>query len=267
MLGGRHPDPARGRAAHPRPGPAGLLAPRPARPTSRRTGSARSRRTSSPSWTPPAWTARTSSDTTEAVPWLVPQDAPRRAGRLPHRALDAAPERTGPLDDPLAATPAQLVHVRRAGAGAPELVMARTLGPALRLSGLPADLAEVRPAHGQPRRRCAAHSRGTRRLRAGHRGTSPGAAARGGVDLVWPPTTYVWGWHDPSLGRARPRRPATTSPGTTSSSSWTPVTGCPSCIPTRWPVPSSTASSTRADRARDGRRETPAQSSEMDSTS
>ena len=41
---------------------------------------------------------------------LAPRRPPRRPGRVAHGAVDAPPERAGPVDDPLAAAAAQLVH-------------------------------------------------------------------------------------------------------------------------------------------------------------
>ncbi len=83
----------------------------------------------------------------------------------------------------------------------PELVLSHTLGPALRLSGLPAHLAE------QYGRRFA----GAAALRgplawyraAGRRPPWQVLDAVGaGAAAVTVPTTYVWGRHDPALGRA-----------------------------------------------------------------
>ena len=250
VLGGCHPDPARGRAAHPRPGPAGLLAegPSPSDVSAYRVGTL--------AQDVLAVMDAAGVDSAHvvghrqggAVAWYLGTHHAER-GRLPHRALDAAPERTGPLDDPLAATPARLVHVRRAGAGA----RARH-GPHAG-AGAPA----VGTA-GRPRRRYAQRLGSPSALR-GPLAWYQAAARRPPwdpswapltprqVDLVNPPTTYVWGWHDPSLGRAPAEATRDRVAGDYLFVGTGAVTGCPSCIPTRWPVPSSTASSTRYGRA------------------
>jgi pimeloyl-ACP methyl ester carboxylesterase len=83
----------------------------------------------------------------------------------------------------------------------PELVLSHTLGPALRLSGLPAHLAQ---RYGRRFSGAAAlHGPLAWYRAAGRRppwqvldGVGAGAA------FVAVPTTYVWGRHDPALGRA-----------------------------------------------------------------
>ena len=83
----------------------------------------------------------------------------------------------------------------------PELVLSRTLGPALRRSGLPAHLAA------QYARRFASPS-ALRGPLAWYRaaGRRPPwqvlDAVGAGAGPVTVPTTYVWGQHDPALGRA-----------------------------------------------------------------
>ena len=85
----------------------------------------------------------------------------------------------------------------------PEQVLARTLGPALRLSGLPAGLAaEYGQRFGSPE---ALHGplawyRAVVRRPPWQLGRPASAARDVGV-----PTTYVWGRHDPALGRAAAR--------------------------------------------------------------
>jgi pimeloyl-ACP methyl ester carboxylesterase len=83
----------------------------------------------------------------------------------------------------------------------PELVLSRTLGPALRRSGLPAHLCD------QYARRFASPS-ALRGPLAWYRaaGRRPPwqvlDAVGAGAGPVTVPTTYVWGQHDPALGRA-----------------------------------------------------------------
>jgi pimeloyl-ACP methyl ester carboxylesterase len=82
----------------------------------------------------------------------------------------------------------------------PELLLAHTLGPALRLSGLPAALAD----------RYARRFSDPSALRgplawyraAGRRPPWQLVGPGGGSSDVGVPTTYVWGSHDPALGRA-----------------------------------------------------------------
>jgi len=83
----------------------------------------------------------------------------------------------------------------------PELVLSRTLGPALRRSGLPAHLAQMYA------RRFASVSALNGPLAwyraAGRRPPWEVLDAVGaGAAAVTVPTTYVWGRHDPALGRA-----------------------------------------------------------------
>ena len=180
-----------------------------------------------------------------AVAWHL-GDAPRRAGRLPHRAVDAPPRRPRPLDDPVAGS--------RCAAGTRSRCRFRCC---------PSSCWRTRCA-----RRCACRDCRPTSPSATPRGWRSPSALRG--PLAWyraaarrPPWEPRWAVaardgvdrrrrpHDVRLGLARPRarpcarprRRATTSPATTSSSSWTPATGCPSCTRTRWPGPSSTASS------------------------
>jgi pimeloyl-ACP methyl ester carboxylesterase len=84
----------------------------------------------------------------------------------------------------------------------PELVLAHTLRPSLRLSGLPDHLAERYAARlASPsalRGPLAWYRAAARRPPWEVLGLATGGAA-GEVDV---PTTYVWGWHDPALGRA-----------------------------------------------------------------
>lgn len=81
----------------------------------------------------------------------------------------------------------------------PELVLSRTLEPALRLSGLPAGL-----AHRYARRLAdpaALHGPLAWYRAAGRRPPWQLVGAAGGGEVTVP-TTYVWGAHDPALGRS-----------------------------------------------------------------
>ena len=83
----------------------------------------------------------------------------------------------------------------------PELVLARALGPALRLSGLPAGIAaEYAQRFGSAE---ALHGPLAWYRAAGRRlPWEPGWPGSGALGDVTVPTTYVWGQHDPALGRA-----------------------------------------------------------------
>lgn len=82
----------------------------------------------------------------------------------------------------------------------PEVVLSRTLGPALRLSGLPSEHAQEYAA----RLATASAVRGPLAWyrAAARRPPSELLGARAHEDVVDVPTTYVWGRRDPALGRA-----------------------------------------------------------------
>ena len=113
----------------------------------------------------------------------------------------------------------------------PEIVLARTLGPALRLSGLPAGLAaRVRTRGSAAPRPCTDRSAGTGRRAAGPRGSRDGPGpGRPGTSPCPPPTSGAG--TTPRWAARRPRTPRTTCRGPTCSSSSTPATGCPSSSP------------------------------------
>lgn len=80
----------------------------------------------------------------------------------------------------------------------PEVVLSRTLGPALRLSGLPAEVA----ARYADRLADPSALRGPLSwYRAALRRPPWELLRDGGDDVTGVPTTYVWGRHDPALGR------------------------------------------------------------------
>ena len=83
----------------------------------------------------------------------------------------------------------------------PEIVLSRTLAPALRLSGLPEDLAAGYAARlGTP---TAVRGPLAWYRAAGRRPPWELLGAGGpGADVIGVPTTYLWGRHDPALGRA-----------------------------------------------------------------
>ena len=82
----------------------------------------------------------------------------------------------------------------------PEVVLSRTLGPALRLSGLPSEHAQEYAA--RLATASAMHGPLAWYRAAARRPPSELLGARASEDVVDVPTTYVWGRRDPALGRA-----------------------------------------------------------------
>ena len=82
----------------------------------------------------------------------------------------------------------------------PEVVLSRTLGPALRLSGLPSEHAQEYAA--RLATASAMHGPLAWYRAAARRPPSELLGARAPEDVVDVPTTYVWGRRDPALGRA-----------------------------------------------------------------
>ena len=82
----------------------------------------------------------------------------------------------------------------------PEVVLSRTLGPALRLSGLPSEHAQEYAA--RLATASAVHGPLAWYRAAARRPPSELLGARASEDVVDVPTTYVWGRRDPALGRA-----------------------------------------------------------------
>ena len=109
----------------------------------------------------------------------------------------------------------------------PELVLARTLGPALRLSGLPGRASPTATRGGSPtRRRCSGALAWYRA--AGRRPPWQVARARPGAATSPCPPPTCGARTTPPWGGPPRRPPATTCRVTTCSSSSMPVTGCPS---------------------------------------
>ena len=193
--------------AHPRPGPARLLA-RGRPPTSRPTGSARWRPTSLAVLDAAGARAAhvVGHDWGGAVAWYLGAHHADRVDALtvlstPH------PGALAHVDDPVAAAAAQLVHPGACRCPCcPSWCCRAPWAPALRLSGLPAGDRADQYARAVRRRRRPAGPAGLvprRRAPAAVGGARRPSVARWRVRRdVTVPTTYVWGRHDPVLGRA-----------------------------------------------------------------